>query len=368
MVKFQLKKYFALNFFYAIFIFKNRGCTFMKNKFFIFFITCVLNFYPCTEFYFQVDNFSKDLIIGRTLDVSIKEPCVIILNDRVGESISTGTSSGIVNLTKIVLYKWFSITSFAQRYFFCEALNNVGLKVSMLFFPEATYASGIFKDLKRSVNMLEIVPMALATCSTAAEVKRLFKGTVIWCPELVELLFHGKNCPFHVVVTDKNGDSIVIEVIHGFPKIYENNTHVVTNTPEYSYHIQNIRNFIKTTSSNLESKTFNHIEYKMVGHGNGFLGIPADYTSTSRFIRVFYLLQNVNIPSSLNEAIPVAQNILCSIRVSDGINDDDLTAWETIMTKDKLYVRNYNFKYYREFDISEIFSHENGWFEYIYNF
>jgi penicillin V acylase-like amidase (Ntn superfamily) len=333
----------------------------------MFFILFPLILFPCTEFYFQVNNDDKDLIIGRTLDVSSKEPCVIILNDKVGQVLSTGTESGTINLSKTVLYKWLSITSFAQEYFFCEALNNVGLKISMLFFPEATYAQGKFKELKRSVNMLEIVPIALATCSTADEVRRLFKGTVIWCPEIVELLFDGKNCPFHIVATDSLGKSIVIEIVNGFPVIYDNNTHVVTNTPTYYYHIQDLRNFIRTTSDNSESIEFNGISYKMMGHGNGFFGIPGDYTSTSRFNRIFYFLQNINIPNDLNSAISLAQNLLCSVRVSDGLVADDLTTWETILTKDTIYFRNYNYSLYKGLSISEIFSHEDGWFSYIDN-
>ncbi len=99
----------------------------------------------------------------------------------------------------------------------------------------------------------------------------------------------------------------------------------------------------------------------MVGHGNGLFGLPGDFTSTSRFIRVFYLLHNIIIPYLLSDGIVMAQNILGSVRVSDGISNSDLTTWETITTKDKIFIRNYDFVDYKEIDISTFLENVDGW-------
>jgi penicillin V acylase-like amidase (Ntn superfamily) len=333
----------------------------MKNFIKYFLSVFILSFYSCTEFYFQVQNESNDLIIGRTLDVSSKEPCVIVVENKIGQTIHSGTPLGINNISKTVLYKWLSITSFAQEDFFCEAINNVGLKVSALFFPETTYVNGLAAEANNSVNVLSFAKIILATCATAEEAAELIDGHIFWAPLITDLIFNGVRCPFHIIITDSNGDGIVVEIENGVPTIYENNTHVVTNTPSYDYHLKNIRNLIVLKSENTESEVFNGINYDMMGHGNGFYGLPGDFTSTSRFLRVFYLLNNVSISDNIEDGIILVQNILGAVRVSDGLSKDDLTTWETIITKDEIYIRNYDYQSYKKIDISSVLENIDGW-------
>ncbi|WP_338377554.1 linear amide C-N hydrolase, partial [Enterococcus faecium] len=72
---------------------------------------------------------------------------------------------------------------------------------------------------------------------------------------------------------------------------------VVTNSPEYNYHLTNARNYIgmrnyaiKEPYTLKSGATLDPIEG---GTSYGLLGIPGDFTSPSRFIRALYYSDNL---------------------------------------------------------------------------
>ncbi|CAH0418405.1 linear amide C-N hydrolase [Periweissella ghanensis] len=98
------------------------------------------------------------------------------------------------------------------------------------------------------------------------------------------------NYPLHYVFTDPTGAGVVLEAVHnGEFKVYDF-ADVMTNSPEYDYHLNNIRNYIGMTNIDhpddrqINDKTLHPIEG---GTGYGLFGIPGDYTSPSRFVRSF---------------------------------------------------------------------------------
>ena len=55
-------------------------------------------------------------------------------------------------------------------------------------------------------------------------------------------LLGGVESPFHYVVHDAGGASIVIEFDHGAMAVYDNPVGVMTNGPKFDWHLTNLDN------------------------------------------------------------------------------------------------------------------------------
>ena len=56
--------------------------------------------------------------------------------------------------------------------------------------------------------------------------------------------------PLHWTVIDKNGEAIVVEYIKGELTIFDNPLRVMTNSPNFDWHMTNLRNY-RITSYNV---------------------------------------------------------------------------------------------------------------------
>ncbi len=129
--------------------------------------------------------------------------------------------------------------------------------------------------------------------------------------------------PFHYVVYDKSGKSIVIEPIKGKLVFYDNPIGVMTNSPTFDWHMTNLRNYTNMKAENVNSMTINGVTFKQLGQGSGMYGIPGDFTPPSRFVRatafcvtalpvettyeavgdVFHILNNFDIPKGFSREV-----------------------------------------------------------------
>jgi choloylglycine hydrolase len=125
--------------------------------------------------------------------------------------------------------------------------------------------------------------------------------------------------PFHYVVYDKTGASIVIEPIGGKLVVHDNPLGVVTNSPTFDWHMTNLRNYISLNPNNVNEGNIGKLELQAFGMGNGMWGLPGDFSPPSRFVRaalfsanaipsdnaadgishVFHLLNNFDIPKGI---------------------------------------------------------------------
>lgn len=101
----------------------------------------------------------------------------------------------------------------------------------------------------------------------------------------------------HWTINDKNNNSIVLQPTDNGAFVIYDSIGVVTNSPEYNYHLTNARNYIgmrnyaiKEPYTLKSGATLDPIEG---GTSYGLLGIPGDFTSPSRFIRALYYSDNL---------------------------------------------------------------------------
>ena len=181
----------------------------------------------------------------------------------------------------------------------CAAgLNFVG---NAVFFD---YAEG-----KNNVAAYEFIPWILSKYKTVSELKEVLKNT-----NLVKVPFNS-NLPvptLHWIISDKS-ESITVESAADGLKVYENIIGVLTNNPEFPYHVTNLSNYINLTSEVPFNRFSSELNIKPYSKGMGLMGLPGDWSSTSRFVRASFALHNSLYPHGEDDAISQFFHILNTV-------------------------------------------------------
>ncbi len=198
-----------------------------------------------------------------------------------------------------------------------DGINEHGLTGDLQVLKECGWASKESIAAKKKTPMLaeEFVSYVLSTFKSVAEIRKQFDEFML----LDQPYAYGGtdfHFPVHFSFVDETGDGIVLETLEdGSFTIYDHIS-IMTNSPRYDYHTTNIRNYIGLNNVNVTaSKTLSTgavIDPIEGGTGYGMFGLPGDYTSPSRFVRAFFLSNNLNAFSKehgINELYSVFRTV-----------------------------------------------------------
>ena len=223
-----------------------------------------------------------------------------------------------------------------------EAINQDGLSFSLLY--NVDNSMGKSAD---TTDQILIWPIKrLDDCATVQDIRNALKGKSFHGPE-------GMNATCHFFWTDAKGEAIVIEFHAGVPTVYECPLGVITNGPEYSWHLTNLRNYFNVSPFGKDEQPDWPIPVKTkIGHGNGFLGVPGGNGSPDRFIRLclnkLYAkdVTDKNVVAKASNLIGLAHTLYgtqSSSKVTDRQTGEDETLWTTVKymdgNKPMLFVR-----------------------------
>lgn len=112
--------------------------------------------------------------------------------------------------------------------------------------------------------------------------------------------------------------SIVVEYTAEGLQVFHDDVDVLANQPGFAWHRENLRNYISLTSDVPEAAHWRGAELTPYGSGSGMRGLPGDYYSPSRFVRVAYL--NANYPVQDTEQANVSRlfHTLSGVAMIDG--------------------------------------------------
>lgn len=164
-----------------------------------------------------------------------------------------------------------------------DGINEKGLAIGDFYFPGyAVYATITPDNKNRALSPTQFSNWVLTQFATIDEVKEGIKSVVIapTTPKGWPVL-----PPFHYVVYDKTGKSIVIEPLDGKLKVYDNPLGVFTNSPTFDWHMTNLSNYINLSVVNIPSIDIKGVQLQQFGSGTGLHGLPGDFTPPSRFVR-----------------------------------------------------------------------------------
>jgi choloylglycine hydrolase len=181
-----------------------------------------------------------------------------------------------------------------------EGVNEEGLSGHILYLAEEA-AFGERDPSKEAISVMEWLQYYLDNFATVAEAVAATEAIDFQIVPLI--LPNGFPTLVHMSLSDRSGDSAVIEYRDGKPRIFHDRRYtVMTNEPSYDVQIENLRKY----------RTF-----------GGDQPLPGERTPTDRFVRAAYYVAGLQQPADRTEAAAYVFSVIRNISVPFGLGDPD---------------------------------------------
>lgn len=202
--------------------------------------------------------------------------------------------------------------------FIMEGINEAGLGAGLFYFPQygeyQPYDSA-YKD--QSVSDMQLVAWILSNFATINELQTSMNSIRVIGTD-------PRASTVHWRITEPSGRQVVLEIINQQVRFYENPLGVLTNSPEFTWHLTNLNNYVNLSAGSINHRQVGILNLNAFGGGSGLHGLPGDMTPPSRFIRAaffqstaprlgdedatamqaFHLLNHFDIPVGIQFADP----------------------------------------------------------------
>lgn len=242
-----------------------------------------------------------------------------------------------------------------------EGFNEGGLYVGGFYLPH--YA--VYPDLtnpKKSIGPMNFVDWALSSYSKVSDVEDALRTGEV---ELVSTIFSPLGAdyvpPLHWILVDGNGGCAVVEYLENGMNINPNPYGTITNSPDFTWHTTNLKNYVNLTALNAPDRDFAGLNLSEFGQGSGMLGLPGDFTPPSRFVRAVALANTATTVTGEAKGLNLAWHLINNVDIAIGVvrspgeEEDDRTQWVSVsdLSRSKLYFRNYDNQVIRTVDLAE---------------
>jgi choloylglycine hydrolase len=201
-----------------------------------------------------------------------------------------------------------------------DGLNEKGLGFGALYLPgETEYETIKAGEEGHALSNIQFGAWVLGNFATVDEVRNALDGVRVWAEPVPQL---GSFAPLHFAIHDASGKSIVIEYVGGAAHVYDNKIGVLTNSPTYDWHIQNLRNYVNLTAENAAPVKLGNTLYAGTGQGSGLHGLPGDPTPPSRFVMAAAASYLADKPKDAAAALILAQHLIDRVDIPKGLVRD----------------------------------------------
>lgn len=228
---------------------------------------------------------------------------------------------------------------------YAEAVNEKGLGMAGLMFEGNAFYPDTLDNNKSNVSPFEIIPWIVGKCSTVDEAKKLLAATHITNIPFSETI---PLTPLHWHIADRNS-SIVVESVKEGLKIYDNPVGVMTNNPQFDYHLENLANYLNLTTDVPQNVFSEKAGIKPFSNGLGSFGLPGDFSSSSRFVKAAYLKLNSVCKDNEIDSVTQFFHLLGSVFVLGGCvkipqKEYNITTYSSCINADKgiFYYKTYH--------------------------
>ena len=223
----------------------------------------------CTAITYQTNN----QYFGRTLDLEYSYNEAVVVTPRRFElkfrlKPTLGEHHAIIGMATVV-------DNYPLYY---DAANEYGLSMAGLNFPQNAHYFSIDPQ-KDNIAPFEFIPWILSQCRTLDDVRPLLERI-----NLCDIPFSEAFplSPLHWIIADRNGALTVESTADGL-NIYDNPVGVLTNNPRFEYHLTHLCDYSNLSPYSPESNSV-----PLYSRGMGAIGLPGDFSSASRFVRVAF--------------------------------------------------------------------------------
>lgn len=217
------------------------------------------------------------------------------------QGVTFDTKYAILAMTATVLPK-------AKQASVVQGSNDQGLSFSSNELNNSS-APPVGNDPAKILSVSDLGFWILGNFKTTAEVKAAMTngGTDFWLPNIP--LFDNVALPQHYAVHDKKGGAIVIEFYKGKVNVYDNPVGVLTNGPEFPWHLENLNNYT-FTNVDKNSGQLGKLKLATSDAGIALAGLPSAQTATGRFVKAAFYANYVRKGKTPDEAINILGHIL----------------------------------------------------------
>lgn len=202
--------------------------------------------------------------------------------------------------------------SVEQKEFMVEGINEKGLSAGLFYFAAyGQYEQYREENFDSNISDFQLVSYILGNCANIEDVKKAMKDVHV----------HGidpRASTVHWRFVEPGGRQVVLEIIDGKCVFYENELGVLTNSPSFDWHMTNLNNYMNLTPGRVESKDIGRMQLRSMSGGTGLLGLPGDFSSTSRFVRAAFLQSTAPALANASKTVIQAFHILNSFDIPVG--------------------------------------------------
>lgn len=215
-------------------------------------------------------------------------------------------------------------------YFVADGINEKGLSISELYLPqEAKYQKQAIPG-KVNLSPDAFILYALGNVSTIDELSTLLETV-----NLVESPLPQLNIitPLHWIITDQTGRCVIIEPLGETLTIRENPVGVLTNSPDFDWQVQNLRNYLHVRPEQCPSTAFGSYTATPFSQGTGTQGLAGGFTPPERFVRAAFFREYIEQANTEEEGIHTLLKILGAVSVPKGLvlNPEKLSDYSQYM-------------------------------------
>ena len=241
-------------------------------------------------------------LFGRTLDFEKSFGERLVFTPR--ESMQMGEAKNRYSILGI------GVTEQGTTLYF-DGLNEWGLCGAALNFPEyAVYRSE--RDKKAMVSSGLFLSFALGFCKSISEIRDLINNISITGEEVLGI----PATPLHWIFGDGKG-AITVESTERGLRVMDNPYGVLTNSPDFDYHVARLADYVALHPGYPQSKLTND-SVTIYSRGMGAYGLPGDFSSASRFVRAAFVKKNTLAQPGKMGELNRMRHILSSVSVPYG--------------------------------------------------
>lgn len=198
-----------------------------------------------------------------------------------------------------------------------DGMNEAGLAGGALYLPGyAAFQTVPPGKEKQSLGAANLLLYILSSYATVAEVKAALPTVYV---SRAPLPAFGGPPPVHLTLHDATGASLVVEYIGGQLQMHDNPTGVLTNAPNFDWHIADLGLYLNTSVYDPKPLTIGSLTISPPSTGSGAPGMPGSMSSPARFVRAFVYSRSAPHEASSTQAVGQAFHILNNFDISPGV-------------------------------------------------
>lgn len=310
---------------------------------------------------------------GRTLEFSSLIPTAMSyfpVNTKIESVTPAGKQGKTFNTKYAILGMTAQALPSSKQVTFADGMNDQGLSMKVNWLNSTTAIPVTGEDSKL-LSVTDFGSWTLGNFKNVAELKAAFatKETEFWLPVIKD--FSPNPWPMHYHFVDKTGNNLVVQFTNNKMNVYDNPVGVMTNGPDFPWHLQNLSNY---TFTNVDKNTgqLGKLQLATQDSGIALTALPSAQTSQGRFVKAAFYTNYVRKGKTADEAMIMLAHVMnnfdrpydLTIDGAGGSGDgvrgkgfsSEVTLWTTMsdLNRNQYYVRSINAMNFAVVDMNKL--------------